>query len=106
MQIAAPTKGFLSSKHLCYTLMKMLLINLKVTASDFYYGNFHLILKNDNKTIMIGGVGAQWIKKIVLLITRSNLWSGNPFCGEYIGMVIVYKQGTFGFATMKKISVR
>ena len=48
---------------------------------------------------IVGEVGAQWMKKNVLLITPSNLQSGNPFCGEYIGMVIVYKQGAFDFAT-------
>ena len=45
-------------------------------------------------------------QKIVFVITPSNLQSGNQFCGEYIGMVIVYKQGAFGSAIMKRISAR
>ena len=45
-------------------------------------------------------------QKIVLLITPINLYTANQFCSEYMSMVMVYKQGAFGFATIKVISVR
>ena len=75
---------------------------------DEHFADNASLTNSDNvvNIIHIGGEGAQWIKKIVSLITPSNLWSDNPFCGEYMGMVIVYKHGAFGFATMKRISVR
>ena len=53
----------------------------------------------------VGEDGVQWIRKMCCLITR-NLQIGNPFHAKYMGMVIVYKQASLGFATTKRISVR
>ena len=52
------------------------------------------------------GRGGTVNQKIRFLITPCNLQKGNPFCAEYMRMVIVYKQGTLGFPTTKRISVR
>ena len=49
---------------------------------------------NKKVIVSVGGEGAQCIRKISFLITPCNLQKGNPFCAEYMHMVIVYKQGT------------
>ena len=88
---------------ICYWPRERLYI---VVEKDYRKECFHFFLSLIKKECVVAcrGRGGTVNQKICCLITHCNLQVGNPFHAKYMGMVLVYKQASLGFATTNRIS--